>query len=163
GQIERRYGHDPAYLRARGRPVVFVYAGGADGCAMAERWFRANGNRRAYVVLKVFPGYRACKRDADSWHQYAPAHASDEQRGYSFSVSPGFWLAGEDRPRLARDPARFRSDVRRMVSSKEPWQLVTTFNEWGEGTAVESAKEWSDGTRHGLYLEALHRDGSASR
>lgn len=27
-----------------------------------------------------------------------------------------------------------------MVASGEPWQLVTTFNEWGEGTQVEDAR-----------------------
>jgi hypothetical protein len=30
-----------------------------------------------------------------------------------------------------------------MIASQEPWQLITTFNEWGEGTSVELASEWS--------------------
>ena len=29
-----------------------------------------------------------------------------------------------------------------MIASHARWQLVTTFNEWGEGTAVEGAKQW---------------------
>jgi hypothetical protein len=158
-RIERRYGRDPAYLRIKGRPVVFAYADGGDGCNMAERWRQANARRRAYVVLKVFHSYRACRARPDSWHQYAPARPSDEQRGYSFSISPGFWLARESQPRLTRDPGRFASDVRRMVASREPWQLVTTFNEWGEGTAVESANEWAARSGYGLYLDTLHRNG----
>lgn len=47
-----------------------------------------------------------------------------------------------------------------MVASGEPWQLVTTFNEWGEGTATEPATEWSSNSGYGLYLDALHTDGN---
>jgi hypothetical protein len=46
-----------------------------------------------------------------------------------------------------------------MVASEEPWQVITTFNEWGEGTAVESAAEWESQSGYGLYLDALHSDG----
>jgi hypothetical protein len=45
-----------------------------------------------------------------------------------------------------------------MVASREPWQLVTTFNEWGEGTAVESASEWSSASGYGAYLDVLHNN-----
>jgi hypothetical protein len=47
-----------------------------------------------------------------------------------------------------------------MVASGEPWQFVTTFNEWGEGTAVEGATEWATASGHGAYLDALHNDGA---
>jgi hypothetical protein len=49
-----------------------------------------------------------------------------------------------------------------MVASGEPWQLVTTFNEWGEGTAVEAAEEWSSPSGYGQYLDALHSQGTGS-
>jgi hypothetical protein len=45
-----------------------------------------------------------------------------------------------------------------MVASREPWQLVTTFNEWGEGTSVESASEWSSASGYGAYLDVLHNN-----
>ena len=38
-----------------------------------------------------------------------------------------------------------------MVKSTAAFQLVTTFNEWGEGTAVEPAAEWGN-----TYLDILH-------
>ena len=47
-----------------------------------------------------------------------------------------------------------------MVASGAQWQLVTSFNEWGEGTAVESATEWSSPSGQGAYLDALHDDGA---
>jgi hypothetical protein len=43
-----------------------------------------------------------------------------------------------------------------MIASGAPFQLVTTFNEWGEGTAVESAREWSSASGYGTYLDILH-------
>jgi len=160
--IRDRYGTDPAYLRVNGRFVVFVYADAQDGCAMADRWKQANATAGAYLVLKVFGGYRSCLSQPDGWHQYAPAVATDSQVGNSFSISPGFNKAGELAPRLARDPARWNQNIRDMVASNAPFQLVTTFNEWGEGTSVESAQEWSSASAHGLYLDSLHADGQGS-
>ena len=162
--IQDRYGSDPAYLRVDGRFVVFVYASSSDGCAMADRWRQAASGFDVYLVLKVFPGYRTCAGQPDSWHQYAPAVAADGQLGYSYSISPGFWKAGEPSPRLARDLARFAGNIRDMVASNAPWQLVATFNEWGEGTAVEAAAEWQANPNcvlcPGLYLWALHQNGN---
>lgn len=36
------------------------------------------------------------------------------------------------------------------------FELVTTFDEWGEGTAVESASEWASASGRETYLDALH-------
>jgi hypothetical protein len=157
--IRDHYGSDPAYYRVNGRLVVFVYADAADACAMADRWKQANGPINMYVVLKVFGGYRVCPSQPDGWHQYAPAVAEDSQSGQSFTISPGFWKATEATARLARDLTRWRTNVRDMVASKAPFQLVTTFDEWGEGTSVESASEWASGSGYGAYLDALHNDG----
>jgi hypothetical protein len=156
--IRRRYARSRRYLRVGRRFVVFVWADGGDGAGMARRWRRASRGTHAYVVLKVFPGYGDLPRGdrPDGWHQYAPAQHADHQSGQSFTISPGFFHAAEPAPRLERDPARFAADVRAMVASREPWQLVTTFNEWGEGTAVEPAREWQTASGYGAYLDALH-------
>jgi hypothetical protein len=157
--IRDNYGGGPSYFRVNGRFVVFVYADPADACAMADRWQQANALIGAYVVLKVFPGYRGCPSQPEGWHQYAPAVAQSSQSGQSFAISPGFWKANEAAPRLARDLTRWNTNVRDMVASKAPFQLVATFDEWGEGTSVESASEWASGSGHGAYLDALHTDG----
>jgi len=153
--IRDHYGSDPSFFRVNGRFVVFVYASG-DSCAMADRWKQANAGINAYIVLKVFHGYKTCASQPDGWHQYGPATAAISQDGYSYSISPGFWKADETTPRLARDLTRFKQNVRDMIASNAPFQLVTTFNEWGEGTAVESASEWSSASGYGDYLDALH-------
>jgi hypothetical protein len=153
--IRERYAQQAGYLRVGGRPVLFAYADAKDGCGMATRWEQAK-TLGFYVVLKVFPGYRACASQPDAWHQYAPANAEDAQADFSFTISPAFWKASEDAPRLARDPAQWSKSVSDMVASKAPWQLITTFNEWGEGTSVEDAVEWQTASGYGAYLDVLH-------
>jgi hypothetical protein len=159
--INSHYGSDPSFYKIDGRPVIFVYAQPSDGCAMASRWAQANATGADYVVLKVFPGYPNCSSQPAAWHQYSPAVAEDHQAGRSFAISPGFWLATGS-VRLARDLSRWQQNVRDMVASGEPWQFVTTFNEWGEGTAVESATEWATSSGYGAYLDALHNNGAAT-
>ena len=143
----------PAYLEVNGRPVVFVWASGGDGSGMAARWAQAKAQfPNVYVVLKVFSGYSTDPNQPDSWHQYGPASAYDSQVPYSATVSPGFWKKGEATPRLVRDLTRFEADVQRMAASGAFWQLITTWNEWGEGTSVEPAAQFGNS-----YLDILCR------
>jgi hypothetical protein len=152
--IATRYAGHGAYLRVGGRPVLFVYGDPGDGCGTADRWLQANRSYGFYLVLKVFSGYRTCASQPDSWHQYAPAKAADSQLPYSYSIAPGFWKANES-PRLARDLSRWRTNVREMIASGARWQLVVSWNEWGEGTQVEASAQLGD-----AWLEALAADGA---
>jgi hypothetical protein len=148
----------PAYLRVGHRFVVFVYNADDRSCDVVRRWRLANARLGgpAYLVLKVFPGYGACRPQPDAWHEYAPAYPAEQQGHDAYEISPGFWKATETVPRLQRSVRRFRSDIHAMVRSDARWQLVTTFNEWLEGTAVESAREWATASGEGAYLDALH-------
>jgi hypothetical protein len=156
--IRDHYASSPAYLKIAGRFVVFVYADGNDRCGMADRWKQAN-NVGAYLVLKIFPGYKSCASQPDAWHEYAPATDQRQVGQTSFTISPGFWKASEPQPQLGRDLARWNQDIQAMIASKANFQLITTFNEWGEGTAVESARSWESPSGFGPYLDALHTDG----
>jgi hypothetical protein len=144
----------PSYLRVNGKPVVFVYADASDACGMADRWVQAKNatGGNVYLVLKVFVGYATCASQPDSWHQYSPAVGYDQQGTYSAVASPGFWLVGNP-IRLVRDPVRFEADVKKVVASNAYWQLITTWNEWGEGTSVEPATEWGN-----TYIDILTRN-----
>jgi hypothetical protein len=147
--LKVNYATSPIYANVNGKPVLFVYNADDSSCEVADRWAKA-ADGKWYIVLKVFPDYQACSLQPDSWHQYAPALATDQQQGYSYTISPGFWRADEPSARLERDLTRWQQNVRDMVASGERWQLVTTFNEWGEGTAVEEEEEWKKN-----YLEGL--------
>jgi glycosyl hydrolase family 99 len=154
--VSSNYAGHSSYAYVNGKPLVFVWNANDTSCDVATRWNAAAGGW--YVVLKVFSGYRNCAPAPDSWHAYAPANAESTASGYSFAVSPGFWRADQQAPVLARNLGRWQQNVSNMVSSQAPWQLLTTFNEWGEGTAAEHATEWGL-SPHGQYLETLHDIG----
>ena len=155
--LRDHYASSPNYLHLDGKFVVFVYADENDACPMAGRWKQAN-TVNAYIVLKVFAGYKTCASQPDGWHQYAPATAARSAGTDAYTISPGFDKVGES-TRLARDLTRWRQNVADMAASRADFQLVTTFNEWGEGTAVESAAEWSSASGYGAYLDVLHTNG----
>lgn len=125
----------PNYWHINGKPVVFSYGDASDADAYARRWAQAATG--IYYSLKVFPGYQTISPQPSAWHQYSPDKGYAEFLPWSVSVSPGFWFAPDAVARLPRDPVRFENDVKRMVVARPQIQLVTTFNEWGEGTAVE--------------------------
>ena len=155
--INQKYSNDPSYERVDGRPLVFVYADPQDDCGMVDRWHQANKDINDYIVLKVFPGYTKCTNQPNGWHQYSPEQREDNQKKYNFTISPGFWKADENTPHLLRDPSTFTQNVRDMVASHAPFQLITSFNEWGEGSAVENATQWDSSSGYGVYLDILHK------
>ncbi|TME44925.1 MAG: hypothetical protein E6I60_16180 [Chloroflexi bacterium] len=158
--INTRYGSDPSYLRLNGRPVIFVYsANNDDGCGLTARWRQGN-TVGAYLLLKIFPGYQVCSNQPDAWFEYGPTFPALTVGTNTYVISPGFYRAGEPTPRLVRDLNRWKANIRAMVASAASFQLVTTFNEWGEGTAVESATEWATPSGFGAYLDALHYNGT---
>jgi hypothetical protein len=46
-----------------------------------------------------------------------------------------------------------------MVASGARLQLVGSFNQWGDGSSVESAAEWTSPSGYGTYLDVLHDNG----
>ena len=170
--LRLKYGGNRGYLRVGGRPVLFVYNADDLDCSVVDRWRAANDTAGFYLVLKVFPGYASCPSQPDGWHQYAPATPyqryipANPAISGSVNISPGFWHVedadppGGDRPDLARDLTRWRQNIRDMIVSGAHWHLVTSFNEWGEGTAVENATEWPSPSGHGVWLDALNADGA---
>jgi len=87
-----------------------------------------------------------------SWGQFYEF----DLRPHAYSISPGFYFAPDDQPRRRRSLAVWRRSVQRMVRSRAAFQYVISFNEWGEGTAVEPAREWPSRSGYGTYLDALH-------
>ena len=63
--------------------------------------------------------------------------------------------------RLTRDTTTWPGNGR-MVASGAPWQLMTTFNEWGEGTGVESYTQYPSSSGYGYYLDVLHTNGEST-
>lgn len=107
-------------------------------------------------TVRAFGNVRDCASQPDGWHEYLVTASGESSFGAeSFTVAPGYWWAQDPAPLLPRDPARWSTNVRRMVASGAKWQLALSFNEWGEGTSVESATQWSSASGFGTYLDTL--------
>ena len=154
GYLKTAYG---SHASTRKPLTVFVYNADDTACSVADKWKAAN-TVGAYINLKVISGFQTCASQPGGWHQYGPA-SREQNIGTAFAISPGFWRADEASARLARDPAAWQQNVRNMVASGKPWQLITSFNEHGEGQGVEAATEWASASGFGIYLDALHNDG----
>ncbi|KAL3944499.1 MAG: hypothetical protein SGBAC_001420 [Bacillariaceae sp.] len=155
--IKMWYSWHPSYAHIGGKPVIFIYQ--SRGCEIIQDWVDASQGEW-YLVPKIFIGYAGCSAQLNpgKYHQYAPAQAVEQYDGLAFTISPGFWKADEDEPRLARlDQSTWCQNVQSMVNSNAPWQLVTTFNEAGEGTIIEpSSGNWPSASGYGIYLDCLH-------
>ncbi|KAL3907730.1 MAG: hypothetical protein SGARI_003394 [Bacillariaceae sp.] len=147
-----------AWAHKDGKPIIFVY--NEAGCDVARRWAEAS-NGEWYVVLKLFKGFMNCPSQPDSWHQYGVGQGTDagtiHNPGHSYVLSPGFWRADKDIPLVPRvNKDSFCKNAEAMVASGEPWQLIVSFNEAGEGTMVENAMQWQSSSGYGQYLDCLH-------
>jgi len=151
--INTTYGSDSAVAKINGRIVIYVYNADDTTCGVVDKWKAAN-TINAYLVMKVFSGYASCPNQPDAWYQYGPASRVQNFAPDSYTVSAGFWRLDEASPRLPRDPAAFAADVQSMIASGADWQLITTYNEWGEGSGVESTTQFGN-----TYLDILHNNG----
>jgi len=155
--IKKWFAWRDSWAYIEGKPLIYVYNEG--GCDVAQRWMEASQGEW-YVVLKVFDKDEECSVQPNGWHQYGPIQKVQHHPGRSYAISPGFWRADKLEPDLPRyGEKEWRRVVTDMVDSNEPWQLIVSFNEWGEGTAIEAARDWKSetpNTTDGYYLDALH-------
>jgi hypothetical protein len=162
--MDRYVNAHECYAHIDGKPVIFVYTKGSEDNteAFMKKWADAvDGNW--YYVLKVFGGYKDMPYQPSSWHQYGPStrmhkHEDSSRRLVCINISPGFKHADPNKTTfLERASEALWTDlVKEMVGSKVDWQLITSYNEWGEGTSVESALEWQTESGYGMYLDVLH-------
>ena len=172
--ILARYGGHPAWLRARNNPVVFVYSrainelqlpGWARVIAQVRRGYRRGvcfvGDDLSPAAAKVFDGI----------HSYNPASrianlTSDEIRTWARSAYPK-WVAtagkrlscvtvipGYDDTHLNRPGPRPTTDRQggetyrvlwqEAIAARPDWVLITSWNEWHEGSEIEPSKENGD-------------------
>lgn len=87
--LKRWYAWHSAWAHIDGLPVIFVYNEGE--CEVAKRWVEASQGEW-YVVLKLFPGFKDCEFQPNSFHQYGVGKddGTIQNVGHSFVLSPGF-------------------------------------------------------------------------
>jgi hypothetical protein len=158
-----------------GRPSGLISFFATDAATTGQIWVAAAdvaGEGTADIVTgsaagqpaqaKVWGNVRDCASQPDGWHEYLVTASGESSLGRSsYTIAPGYWWADDANPALPRDTARWDTNIGRMAASGADWQLVLSFNEWGEATSVESATEWPSASGHGVYVDKL-RAGTTS-
>jgi len=167
----QQYAHHPAWLRLHGKPVLFVYSRvigqiGLEGW----RWVIAEANRQ-YAPGVAFIGAQLSKSAADVFdgiHTYtiaeriagkSPAEirawarqrfpevvAITARRLVCITVIPGYDDSRLGRPGQRPITDRYGESTYRIlweeaIAARPDWILVTSWNEWFEGTEIEPSVE----------------------
>jgi hypothetical protein len=173
-EIVDRYGSDPVYLTAGGRPVIFVYA--AELIDPAD-WRTIMANMRASgrdplimaetpqaAWLDVLDGsflYANVRMSADevtrfnltqslAVRTYHLLHGSSRERLiWAATVSPGYddtLIPTRVDPlfRDRADGAYYDAQWQAAIAARPDWVLVTSWNEWYENTQIETSELYGD-------------------
>ncbi len=134
-----------AWLHIDGKPVVFVPGSATDGCATIDRWAATTARSSTYLVEQWFSGAESCPNQPDDWYVADPTAHATEHLPYSYSISPGYWPAGDATPGFARDAAQWHHDLVAMASSPARWHIITSFNDFADGSSIEPTAEYGNG------------------
>jgi glycoprotein endo-alpha-1,2-mannosidase len=169
-EVLARYGGSPAWLRVGDRPVIGLYVVDKDPALWAhvreqladfEPFFLADvgedvlGDGRqacpswlgqfdaihAYLPLSLLEGGRAVgpayRRLADAAHAAGRLFAGTAVAGFDYRAT-----IAPPRAVARADGATLRATWRAAVEADADWMLVTSYNEWGDGTQIEPTEEY---------------------
>jgi hypothetical protein len=156
----------PAYLRSGGKPVIFFWRqqrfNVGTGQPSGRRWTRigrACGSKRAWMTpLSVFDGHHG--RDvnpltdlaATARSSRAARRAEAGRFAYVATVMPGYDDRSTGRGNAfavdRQGGAYYERSWQAAIASAPDWIIVTSFNEWPEGSYIEPSRAY--GSR---YLE----------
>lgn len=177
--IVSRYASSPAFLTVEGRPVIFFYVRVTAKFTLAE-WetvFTTLDGRGKSIfaladgldpeLLTVFQGLHTYNPVAmpieETAEQYRSVSLATRIRGALFAatVLPGYQEATPrfDSPTANRaDGETYHTYWAIARASKANWILITSFNEWHEGSEIEPSVEFGR-----LYLELTAEEAAVWR
>jgi len=181
-KLLEKYGDHPAYLKVHDKPVVFIYGRAFNQLGLVDwaevlntvnstyrRGFLAIADKFSYAAARLFDGLhtyntagllrdrsveqvrRWAKRTYPGWVELADAAGKIS----TITVIPGYDDTKVRSPGLAID--RFGSKLYRVqwqaaIEADPHWILVTSFNEWHEGSEIEPSLQFGR-----TYLELTGR------
>jgi len=178
-RIVKRYGSHPAYLRAEGKPVIFIYVRALQQLGLTD-WLRtaalANerveggvaliGDNLSFGAANVFDGIHTYNtagqirqksvQDVRDWaRSRCPewvALADRAGRISTLTLIPGYDDTKIRKPGLAvprHDGRSYATQWEEAIRADPHWVLITSFNEWHEGSEIEPSAEYGR-----AYLDA---------
>ena len=176
--VVKKYAGHKAWLKAEGKPVVFVYGRAVNEIGLAE-WLKAavllNGKYDGGVALigdqisapaaRIFDGVHTYNtagalrgkdaKQALAWAEQTYPNwvglADANRRISTLTIIPGYDDTKIRKPglKVERHGGRlYEAQWRQAIAANPHWVLITSFNEWHEGSEIEPSAE--DGRR---YLE----------
>jgi len=177
-KVLNKYGKHPAHLKANGKPVVFIYGrtlqelGLADWLKAIElvnkeykEGFTAIGDQFSYGSARVFDGVHtyntagplrgqkpaaARKWAAETYKSWVQL-ADQAGKISTVTVTPGYDDTKIRKPGLAVERYNtelYRAQWEEAIKADPHWILITSFNEWHEGSEIEPSLEYKQ-----RYLE----------
>ena len=164
-----RYGKHPAWLKVDGKPVLFIYNRAVKTLKLnGWLWVITQANRKyaggavfmgdpvAQNVLRVFDGWFVygivggtqgkSLADIRAWAQLRYPQWVKEGRITCATVMPGYDDSKLERPAprpvLERyDGQTYRALWEEAIAANPDWVVITSWNEWHEGTEIEPSVE----------------------
>jgi hypothetical protein len=159
--IETTYARSSSFIQFENKPVLFVFSRILDNLPMGSLpivvpHFTLINYGFSYSSLQGFSGFHEYLPPGNDLitikHKYLLASqiARQENKLMVVTVMPGYDARHINNYRylINRDNGKFYKAIwETALSIKPDWVLVTSFNEWFEGTEIEPSKEYGD-----LYL-----------
>ncbi len=180
--VLEEYGDQSAWLKVEGKPVIFIYGRaigqiGLEGWReviekLRERYgggFLLIGDRISPDAAAIFQGvhtYNPCVAMRDKTVDQVRRWARDTYSGWvkvardggvisCITIIPGYDDTKIRKPGIKVE--RFDGELYRVqweeaMKARPDWVLITSWNEWHEGSEIEPSKEYGD-----LYLKLTRR------
>jgi len=140
----KKYGRHPAFLKVIGNPAVFIY-GRAVGQLGLDGWLQTavllNRQVEAGAVLVGDAFSEAAAETYPRWVGLADA----ARRISTLTVIPGYDDTKIREPGLEvprHDGRSYRVQWEEAIRADPHWVLITSFNEWHEGSEIEPSAEF---------------------
>jgi glycoprotein endo-alpha-1,2-mannosidase len=171
-KVLNKYGDHPAYLKINGKPVVFVYGRALQQLGLTdwlkaikmvnagyEKGVTAIGDQFSFGSARVFDGVHtyntagnlrgmnpaeARKWAAETYKSWVQL-ADRAGKISAITVIPGYDDTKIRKPGLAvkrYDGQLYRAQWDEAIKADPHWILITSFNEWHEGSEIEPSLEF---------------------
>jgi glycoprotein endo-alpha-1,2-mannosidase len=173
-KVLEKYGEHPAHLKVNGRPVVFIYGRtlqelGLTDWLKAIRLINEKykggittiGDQFSYGSARIFDGVHtynpagslqgqkpdAARKWASETYKSWVRIADQAGKISTITVIPGYDDTKIRKPGLAVERYKtrlYRAQWEEAIKADPHWILITSFNEWHEGSEIEPSAEYKD-------------------